>query len=460
MLHAPTRRQWLARTARSAAAWGALAALGSCAPVPHRQAAPPAPADAPGDDADDAIDARRYRLPGEFEPQRVVWLGFDAGLEDVSIALARALVPQVPLRVLVNDDDEADRARRVLLGAGVPPASLAVLTEPLAMYYLRDAAAFATGPDGVLGVLDFHWTHYGMAGWCQRRFVDDARRGAACALGVDTTRDALDRRIAALAGARRLPSTLALEGGGLECNGQGLAIACEALVRQRNPGLDREALTAAYRQLPGVQRVIWLPAGLAEDPHQRATITGPYVAWGTGGHTDEFVRFADARTVLLAWPDDADAASHPVSRLTRQRMQRNAEVLAAARTVDGLPLRVLRVPMPRPIERPVVLRRDGDDASAAHWSPEHFPTAERRREGDVLRQVASASYLNFVITNGAVVLPDYLPHGTPRAAQDRVQRVMEQAFPGRRLVFVDALPLNWLGGGLHCASLHEPLPAA
>jgi agmatine deiminase len=74
-------------------------------------------------------------------------------------------------------------------------------------------------------------------------------------------------------------------------------------------------------------------------------------------------------------------------------------------------------------------------------------------------QVAAASYLNFVIANGAVVVPDYLPSGTPRAVQQRVQRVFEQAFPGRAIVFVDAVALNWLGGGLHCATLHEPLPA-
>ncbi len=459
-----TRRRWLGAHAGAGATWwasGAAAlaagALAGCGGPGHRQATPE-PAPSP-DDALGPGEASTYRIPGEFEPQRVVWLGFDRGLEDVSVALARALIPHVQLRVLVNDTAEADAARRTLLADGLPADRLGFLIEPLAMYYLRDATAFATGPAAGLAVVDFQWTHYGMAGWCRWRHTDSAARAIACVQAVDTTRDALAGRIATLAAAQRIPSQLALEGGGLESNGQGLVIACEALMRQRNPDQDRDALDARYRELPGVRRVIWLPAGLAEDPHQRATIVGPYVGWGTGGHTDEFVRFADARTVLLAWPDDRDAASHPVSRLTRQRMQRNAEILAASRTLDGQPLRVLRVPMPRPNERRVVLRLEGDSGSAQHWSPDHFPTAERRREGDVLTQVAASSYLNFVITNGAVILPDYLPHGTPRALQERVLRVFEQAFPQRRIVFVDALALNWLGGGLHCASLHEPLPA-
>ncbi len=428
-----------------AAAWS----LAACAPTaPHQPPATAAP----------APDPALFRIPGEFEPQQALWLGFDSTLVDTTLALVRALAPHTPLKFLVNDSASADRAQSLLRSQGLDGAGIRFLIEPLAMYYPRDAAVFATGPERALAVIDFQWNQYGVPGWCQRRHADDAQRASACASDHDTTRQALDRAIARQAGALTLPSPLFMEGGGVESNGQGLLVACEALVRSRNPGLDRAEMERLHLALPGVQRVIWLPEGLAHDPHLRGTITGNYVAWGTGGHTDEFVRFADTHTVLLAWPDDAEANRHPVARLNRQRMQRNADILASARALDGQPLRLLRVPMPRIIERRRFLSATADRGWFDQWTADFFPASERRREGDAVMQVATASYLNLVIANGVVVLPDYLPHGTPATVQNRVRQLMEQAFPGRRIVFIDALALNWLGGGLHCATLHEPAP--
>ena len=113
------------------------------------------------------------------------------------------------------------------------------------------------------------------------------------------------------------------------------------------------------------------------------------MAWGTGGHTDEFVRFADARTVLLTWPDDVDVAAHPVARLNRLRMQRNFDILAAATDAQGQPFRIVKLPLPRAVER-------------------------------------------------------------------RLRGLLQQAFAGRQIGFVDAIGANWVGGGPHCATLNEP----
>ncbi|MFN9506365.1 MAG: agmatine/peptidylarginine deiminase [Rubrivivax sp.] len=451
-----TRRRWLLA--------GLLGMSSGCAP-----ALPPGPQ--PGRESESgpdtapavepeppAADPAGWRIPGEFEAQQAVWLGFDPFLQDISMALVRALLPHVKLRMLVADSAAAEQATAVLQGQGLALPGLRVLTHPLAMFYPRDGAVFATaGP--ALGVVDFQWDEYGTPAWCRQRHANDARRAAQCATAPDLRRGRFDWAMMRLTGAQRLASSLVTEGGAVESNGQGLMIACEAFVRSRNPGLSRAELDALHRAIPGVRQVIWLPEGLAQDPHLRGTITGPYVAWGTGGHTDEFVRFADARTVLLAWPDDAEANRHPVARLNRLRMQRNAEVLSATRMPDGRPLRVIRLPMPRVIERRVVLSREAERGFSEQWTPDFFPASERRREGDRLIQVATATYLNFIIAPGVVVVPDYQPHGTPAALQRRVQQQLEAAFPGRAIVFIDALALNWLGGGLHCATLHQPAPA-
>ena len=419
---------------------------------------------APQDDADSVLPSDPpppgFRIPGEFEPVRAIWLSFDAGHEDLTVGLVRALQPHVALKLLVADDAAAVQATARLRARGVSLQGITVLTHPLASFFLRDMAVFSAGPgpDGqpALGAIDLRWTNYGAPAWCARRHADHPAEAARCAAATDLAREGLDVAIAQLAGARVQRSRLAMEGGGIELNGQGLVLANEELYRQRNPGRSRAQLEADLLRLPGVRQVVWLPGGLAEDVHLRATITGRYVAWGSGGHTDEFVRFADARTVLLAWPDDADVATHPVARLTRARMQRCHDVLVRVRGADGRPLRVLKLPMPRLIERRVLLSADADTAWSAQWTADFFPAAEGRRQGDALLQVATASYLNFVVANGVVVLPDYLPHGTPRARQEQVRRMMAAAFPGRQIVFVDAITAHWVGGGLHCTTLSQP----
>ncbi len=404
--------------------------------------------------------AAGFRLAGEWEPVQVMWLGYDAGHEAFTVELALALQAHVPLKLLARDEAQLQAARALLAQAGVNVSAVEFMVDELAIFFLRDAAVFTAGPAGRNGVVDFKWSQYGLPAWCARRHGTGTNqaleRYAACAAAVDPARDEQDRRIARLAGAGVFSSPLALEGGGIECNGRGVALVSAALAQQRNPGRSLAEMQAEFLQLPGISKLIWLAEGLASDPHLRATITGPYVAWGTGGHSDEFVRFADARTLLLAWPDDADAASHPVARLSRQRMARNFDILSQATDANGAPFRIIKVPLPRAIERRVVLCAAADAGFSEQWTADYFAPAEQRREGQVLTQVASASYLNFVLANGVVVLPGYEAHGTPRSVEARVKALFEQAFPGRVIRFVNALGLNWVGGGAHCATLSQP----
>jgi agmatine deiminase len=450
-----SRRHWLRGAAGLGVAAGmGLGGLSGCLPGAPRETAGAADPGSPPP-RDDAPAPADWQLAAEFDATAAVWLSYDAGHEALTAGLVAALRPHVALRCLVADDAARLQMQALLRRHGLPEQAVSCTVDPLASFFLRDMAVLARRPQGP-AVIDFRWTQYGTAAWCAQRHGADSVTARSCAAQADLAREGLDRAIAAHLGAPVWRSSLAIEGGGFETNGRGLVIANEALYRSRNPGRSRAELDAALRRLPGVRRVLWLPEGLAEDPLLRASITPQHVAWGTGGHTDEFVRFADARTVLLAWPDDADVATHPVARLTRQRMQRNAEILAAASDTHGAPLRLLKVPTPRPIERRIFLSAHADNPWARDWSADHFAPREGRWQGQPLLQLATASYLNFVLANGVVVLPDYLPHGTPRAQQDRVQRVFEQAFPGRRVVFVDAITANWVGGGLHCATLNIP----
>ncbi len=391
-------------------------------------------------------------ISADFDPTAAVWLSYDEGHAAMTRGLVAALHAHVKLRFLVADEAAAEQVR------AMPLAGLDVHVQPQVSFFLRDMAVFSRDDKGRAGIVDFVASQYGAAAWCLRRYARGADRQW-CSTHARTTaaeRDRLDRDFAKRLDASVHASPLSLEGGGVEVNGRGLMIACEELHRSRNPDLSRAQVENELLRLPGVRKVLWLPAGLAEDVLLRATITGPFVAWGAGGHTDEFVRFADERTVLLAWSDEADALRHPVARLNRQRMQRNWALLAAATDTQGRSLRVIKVPMPRIVQRRVVLSDQAQIDASEEWSTDYFAPQERRRAGESLWQVATASYLNFVVANGVVVLPDFVPHGTSPQHQDRVRQVFASVFPGRRIEFVNGISAHWVGGGLHCATLNQP----
>jgi agmatine deiminase len=397
-----------------------------------------------------------FRIPGSFEPIGALWLGFDRGHAPWTAAMAAVLAPHVPLRFLVRDEATAQEARDTLHDLGVEIEGLRFHVDAQAAFFVQDAAVFALDAQGRIGVVDLKWSGHGLAAWCERRHAADAEQAAACANSVEHERDSLSRTIAAFASAKVIDTELRLEGGGIEVNGRGVLIANEALLRSRNPAASRAELQRLLLQLPGVRKVVWLPDGPAEDPHLRSTITGDYVGWGTGGHTDQFVRFADARTVLLAWVSEAQAAAHPVARLTRERMQRNLEILQRATDVDGRPFRIIKVPMPRTLERAAVLSADANTQFSEQWRADDFAPSEQRDNGDTVMQVAPASYLNYVAANGVVLVPDYSSHGTPAATQNKVRALFERSFPGRRIVFIDSVAANWYAGGPHCATLSQP----
>jgi agmatine deiminase len=402
------------------------------------------------------FNATAYRLSGEFEPTRSIWLGYDLGHRELTLALVQALKPHVALKLVAIDSKALSDARNLLLSRGVNLDNVEFLVEPKSLFFYRDVALFANSADGKRIVVNMRWQYYGQPGWCKRRHLTNADRVKSCtATALDAHND-YGLAVAQQAGVPTLQSNLILEGGAIETNGKGLILANESLCLQRNPGRNRVALENEYRGLPGIKKVIWLPEGLAEDPHLRATIIENYVAWGTGGHTDEFVRFTDARTVMLAWPDDAEVVRHPVAKLNRRRMQRCFEILSKATDTDGKLLRVLKVSMPKIIERSIFLSATADGTQSAEWNADFFPESERRRNGDRVMQVASASYMNFIIANGVVVVPSYIAHGTARSTEARVVKMFEVAFPGRQIQLIDAIGANWVGGGPHCATLREP----
>lgn len=191
-----------------------------------------------------------------------------------------------------------------------------------------------------------------------------------------------------------------MEGGSIDVNGRGTLLTTEAclLNPNRNPGLDRAAIEQYLRDYLGVTKILWLGDGIEGDD--------------TDGHVDDLARFTDERTVVTVVEDDpADANYAP--------LQENLARLREMTDQDGEPLRVVTLPMPRRLEH----------------------------EGQRL----PASYANFYIANGLVLLPTYDPARDAIAAE-----TLRALFPGRDVVGIDCTDLVWGLGAFHCVSQQWP----
>ncbi|MFM1767876.1 MAG: hypothetical protein RJA22_405 [Verrucomicrobiota bacterium] len=215
--------------------------------------------------------------------------------------------------------------------------------------------------------------------------------------------DAVPRHVAALRGLPLFSPGVIMEGGALDVNGRGTLLTTRAclLNPNRNPHLNEGQIEQYLRDYLGVRQIVWLGDGIAGDD--------------TDGHVDDLTRFVSADTVVtVVESDPADENYEP--------LQENLRLLRGARDQDGRPLRVVELPMPRRLEH----------------------------EGQRL----PASYANFYIANGLVLVPTYRDPEDARALE-----ILQREFPGRRVVGVDSTELIWGLGSFHCISQQEPAGA-
>mgnify|MGYP003557537633 FL=1 len=217
------------------------------------------------------------------------------------------------------------------------------------------------------------------------------------------------RAVAEHLGAELVSSTLVNEGGGIHVDGEGTVLLTQTvqLDERRNPGLDRAAVEAELARTIGTTSAIWLAQGLTRD----------YDEFGTNGHVDIVATFPSPGRVLL---HDQRNPDHPDHAVTRDL----ATLLRGTRDAAGRELEIVSLPAPETL-------RDAD--GLVDWS-----------------------YVNHLVVNGGVIACGF---GEPRA--DAVARgILEDAYPGRTVVTVDARPIFARGGGIHCITQQQPSLAA
>ena len=342
----------------------------------------------------------RWRMPAEWEPHAATWIAWPHHEPDwpgklepipwVYAEIVRVLSAHERVEILCHDREVCDRARTALTAHDVSAAGYRLHVVPTDRVWLRDSA-----PTGVVGAngatVLMNW---GFNAWAKYdNYGNDELVGEAIARITG-----LPRIAAARPDGR---GRLVLEGGAIDADGAGTLLATEecllSCVQERNPGLDRDGYERAFAEYLGISRTIWLGRGCVGDD--------------THGHIDDIARFVAPGVIALAYEDDPADENHAISVDNLRRLEH-----AGAR--QGT-LRVVRLPFPRAVVMDGV----------------RLP----------------ASYANFYVANGVVIVPTF------NDPNDRIAlNALAESFPDREVVGIHAVDLVWGLGTLHCLTQQEP----
>lgn len=381
----------------------------------------------------------------EYEPTRAVWMQWpnyvhraDMPLKPLLLEMLAALAPHAPVRLLAPNDSVRAYLQALLPSRGLDTSRIRLLVLPYSEFWARDMGPrFLSDGKGRKAIADF-----GFNTWSYLDAGDSLAQ-------LD---EKLDERIAAHLGLPLLSSDLIAEGGDNEMSAEGVLMLTESVQRLRNPALSRVQIEKEYTRLLGAKHFIWLDKGLRDDDFSLAgPIPGPggsrfFTCLTTNGHVDEYARFANDSTILLARGDTA--ATDPIERESARRMLANYKILARARRPSGRPYRIVPLPLVPAITAPMQPGDGPYDFLAGREFEDGYRFGLRRQPENM---VAAASYLNFVIANDLLLAPRYGLPGDSAALS-----AFRTAFPGKKIILLNPLALNWGGGGMHCITANEP----
>ena len=348
-----------------------------------------------------------YRMPAEWERHEATWLAWPQNRTDwpgkfepipwVYADIVRHLAPVETVNIIVRDSSVKSKARDVLNKSGADLKRVKFHLWPTNRGWTRDSGPiFVRRPEGPDPIATTNWCFNAWAKYPDSRHDRKLPRLIADKLKLKQFTPTVERK------SQAKPYHVVLEGGSIDVNGQGLMLTTEecllSKVQQRNPGLSREDMEKIFADYLGVEKVIWLGCGIAGDD--------------THGHVDDVARFVAPDTVVtLLELNKQDANYEP--------LQENVRRLRAATDLEGRRLRVVELPLPRP------------------------QIFEKRR--------LPASYANFYIANGMVLVPTF------NDPNDRVAlNILAGLFPRHEVVGIHCGDFIWGLGAIHCATQQQP----
>ena len=353
-----------------------------------------------------------YRMAAEWESHEATWLAWPHNPQDwpgkfqsipwLYVEIVRLLAERENVHLIVESAAMQGRVSKMVGRAGVNLDRVLFHKWPTDRGWMRDSGPiFVKNAAGNVAMT--HWRFNGWAKYDDWHLDEKIPNRIQKLLGLSEWLPSVQNAEGAKRQNRKdTEHHVVLEGGSIDVNGAGALLTTEECllsdVQQRNPGLGREQLERVFSDYLGVDQVIWLNRGIAGDD--------------THGHVDDIARFAARDTIIAAVERDTRDPNHAP-------LAENLRTLKSARTREGKQFTIVELPMPRPI----VFRR----------------------------QRVPASYANFYLANGVVLVPTF------HDPNDRVAlNILAQVFPDRDVIGVHSVDLIWGLGALHCMTQQQP----
>ncbi len=388
--------------------------------------------------------SNKLRIPADWEPHDALWIGFRTMLvldqfDPVTLEVIRQVQDHTPIKLMVESSLFFTEGRQYLADNGIKLDRTEVIYQSPAEFWLRDPGPiFAKNEKEELVTLDFLYS--GRQDLQLKQIQSNVIQ-----------KGTIDKTLGGMVTPKSKKINIVMEGGAIHTNGSGTFLLVEAVTLKRNPGLSKEDIEKRLSNAVQVHDIIWLKQGLAEDPMRRTKIVDEYYGSATGGHVDEFVRFVNDSTILLSWIPEKDTSLHPIYAMNYQRLNDAYQRLKQARTINGKPYTITRIPHPDLFYEEIEL------------GPEHFSNNSDSfpgtKLGDTIKYVAAASYMNYLITNDLIILPKYWMPGLSQEQQkkdEQVYNIFHFYFPNHKIVRINPLQLNFRGGGIHCIYQEQP----
>jgi agmatine deiminase len=349
-----------------------------------------------------------YRMPGEFEPHAGTWMLWPQRPDNwrlggkpaqrAFVTVATAVARFEPLTMGVNHE-QFENARNLL------PPQVRVVEISNNDAWMRDI-----GPSFVVddrrGVRAVDWVFNAWGGQYDGLYFPWDKD------------DVVPRKVCEIEGIDRYRAPFVLEGGSIHVDGEGTVITTEECLLSpgRNPSMSKEEIEMGLCDYLGVEKVVWLGRGF--DPEE------------TTGHVDDVACYVRPGVVAIAWTDDPDDWRHEI-------MRDNLERLEQATDARGRHFEIARLPCPTDV---VITDDEAGGVDAVEGT---LP----RRPGDRM----PATYVNFYICNGGVVMPVF-----DDLQDETAQATLQGLFPERTVVTVPGREIVLGGGNVHCVTQQQP----
>ncbi|MBD3232084.1 alpha/beta fold hydrolase [Candidatus Dependentiae bacterium] len=389
-----------------------------------------------------------WHVPARWEPQSHIILALSSEqffdpirfysepktIEDVQIEMIKSLLPFVKIRVLANDEQQANWFKTLLKQQNIPPEKVEIVLVKHDNIWIRD-----TGPIWLCSNGDFKIIQSGFTEWGCGKKTNNVPSDLGKLLNIPVEK-----------------TSYVGEGGGKSFNGKGSVILCEEVERERNPNLTLKEIEDILKKIYNFKHIIWVKKGLASDVLTLTSLLpGNVYAMAAGGHVDEFCRFVGSRKILLVQVTEEQAQKSPIAKISYDNMEENYKLLQKQTDENGHPLEIIRFPLPDDL----IYEIDERDPKFKQIRYYHTKMQSPLIIQEPAKYILPASYCNYLISNNVILLPRYYKPGRSNSFKKTDQEAfdtLQKCFPKHKIIQINPEPINAGGGGMNCISNEQP----